>query len=841
MSGKMKNLSSRLVSRIFFLILSCSSIYAQKTIGGKITDEHNMPVEMATVKLLKGVENKLINYSFTNTGGNFNLNLNKQTDSLKLSVSLLGYKTITIPVISGQIVNLQLETEVFNLREVEIRPGRVWGRQDTINYDVAQFLSPKDESIKDILKKLPGVDVDDVGRISYNGKDISKFYVEGMDLTGGRYNQINNNLQAKAVETVQVLENHQPIRILQEKVKVEDIAINLRLKPEFRDKWMISIRGGTGFNSDDLLWEGGIDALQLSRKSQSAYVYKTNNQGKDVADEQMILIENSSYLLKEIDIPAFVSQLSLTAPLKKDRFLFNNVHSLSANRLYKLSENTQLRINGEYTHDRRKQERGSETIYYLDKDSEKISEESSSGIRSEKINLNINLENNSPDYYLTNRFSSSGDWTKSNSFFTGKQSIQQSIRNTDSGFKNEFRNLWNKTNSTFEVRSLMRYNHLPTALVVNGERQKLHLDHFYTDNSFSFFRKKGDLSQRYIVGITGQLSNIQNGLSTYTTPSWQLAKGKWLNSLATSVVWTNFPGKEFSRIAINPSFSIQYKLNYAWRFSASARFQEQYGNVTEFYVLPFLQDYRNTLKNNGKLSIQKRQTYFVYSEYKNTIKEFFSSLSLGHTRILNNQIWEQIFENDLVTLKSYERDNWAYNWSLRGTVSKGFYDWKMKASLNCILGLQEGKYLNKTTIVSHKSSYMQYEPKLSWNPHKRFETSYQAVIRYGGSKIGESTRLTPLWNIVEKIFLSYEVIPLTEINLSVDHYYNDMNSSKSIQAFFADLSLRWKTGAWQFIFQANNIFDKKQYSYTEYSSQESYTSWINIRAREFMASARYKF
>ena len=80
-----------------------------------------------------------------------------------------------------------------------------------------------------------------------------------------------------------------------------------------------------------------------------------------------------------------------------------------------------------------------------------------------------------------------------------------------------------------------------------------------------------------------------------------------------------------------------------------------------------------------------------------------------------------------------------------------------------------------------------------------------------------------------------------EINLAVDHYHNDVSRDKAVNAFFADLSFRWKTGSWQFTAEATNLFNKRQYSYTQYSATESYTSWINIRPREFMVSARYRF
>ena len=83
------------------------------------------------------------------------------------------------------------------LKEVQIRPGRVWGRQDTLKYDLTRFTSSKDRNVSDVLKKLPGINVEENGTIKYNGKVISNLYVEGMDVSGGRYNQINNNLKAE--------------------------------------------------------------------------------------------------------------------------------------------------------------------------------------------------------------------------------------------------------------------------------------------------------------------------------------------------------------------------------------------------------------------------------------------------------------------------------------------------------------------------------------------------------------------------------------------------------------------------------------------------------------------
>ena len=77
---------------------------------------------------------------------------------------------------------------------------------------------------------MPGIDVEKSGEIKYNGRAINKFYVEGMDMLKGRYGLATNNIAAKDIATVQVLENHQPIKALKHLQISDDVAINLKLK-----------------------------------------------------------------------------------------------------------------------------------------------------------------------------------------------------------------------------------------------------------------------------------------------------------------------------------------------------------------------------------------------------------------------------------------------------------------------------------------------------------------------------------------------------------------------------------------------------------------------------------
>ena len=824
---------------ISILLITAYNLSAQQVIKGTVTDAGNgQPVDAATVQIRKTGRQLPLTYTLTKADGTFILPLHQADDSLFVHVSLLGYKAIRQKITAGTRLLIRLEPEIFTLKEVEIRPGRVYGQHDTINYDVSQFISPKDEAIKDVLKKLPGVDVDDDGKISYNGKNISKFYVEGMDLTDGRYNQLTNNLQAGAVKSVQILENHQPIRALQKKLTTEDIAINLKLKDNFRDRWMGTLEGSMGI--PPLLWEGMGNAIQISRKSQSAYIYKGNNRGNNVTDEQNVLTQTGAKRRIGPSIPSFLSQPSFSAPLKKERLLFNNVHSFSGNRIYKLNEATQLRFNINYLHDLIQQERGSITHYYQAGDTVTLKEQNDTHIRTDRAEVAASLENNADSHYLTNDFNLSGNWERSTSRISGASSVNQHIRTPDMGIRNYLQNIWPRDKYTLELRSLLRYHNQPAHILIDGNEQTLHLQQFYLDHSFAFLRKKRNLTRQYTAGITGDINSIRNGTSLYFKPNYQWNLHKWNLTFHLPFVWTTFPAAGFSRLAANPFLYINYKFNYAWRFSFHANYKESYGSITDLYPAAYRTDYRNYRMNNGILPVYRNQSYSLYGEYKNTVREFFSTLSLNHNRGWSDRILEQQVRDGQVSLVSHRLSNYSSGWTVKGTLSKGFYDWGLKTSLSYLLGRNNAEQLSAGERLPYRYDFMQYEPKLIWSPLRSFSASYQATIYLGRSKIGTGTRLDPLLNVVQKFQLSYELFPV-EINLSADHYHNDVSRDKSVNAFFAGLFLRWKMGSWQFTAEATNLFNKKQYSYTQYSVTESYTSWINIRPREFMASVRYKF
>jgi hypothetical protein len=820
------------------LLINIIHVNAQYTIKGTVVDaDDGETVEFATVQLLAGSANTFVGYGLTDTNGQFTIRGNR-TDSLKIVISSIGYKTYEQAVKPGDELNIKMETDPFVLQEVVVRPGRVWSRSDTVNYDVDRFMSSRDRTIRDVLEKLPGIDVSEQGKISYQGKDISNFYIEGMDPVGGRYNQITSNLRAEAVQTVQVLENHQSVRMLEDLVPSEEVALNLKLKAEFQAVWMFTLEGGIG--TSPLLWTSTDNAIRLSRTNQSIFSYRGNNTGNDLLFEQSMMGMRRAGMFDSPTTPSFVSMPSIMAPLKKERLLFNDAHSFSANRLYKLDETTRLRISANYTHDERRQERGSETILYMSGDTAHISEMSNTRLSSDEAALGINIENNSPKQYLTNNFSANGNWNSSVSNFTGNpMTAQQRLNAAGMSISNDFRTLWGKQDYRYEIKSLLRYDHRPEELRADSVTQKTHINRFYTDNSFSISAQKRYYIPQLNVGLNTDVNNLQTAINPYLSPSLQWNKDQWQTRFSLPVVWTNYTGIDFSRLSVRPSANIAYKPNYAWRFTLTAGYREQYGDLLNFHENSYYRDYRNIVLTPEKLPVQQMQNYNLYGEYKKTTSEFFASLSLTYMLGKNSHIFEQKVNNGYISAIPLEMSNQSTNRRIAGTISKGFYDIKLNTSLSASYSQNEGERFSNGIKLPFQSNRINLEPKINWNYVRNIEFSYLANFALTGSKIGNN-ELTPLWNVLQQLKLSY-VLPSIEVNVSADHYYNEVNNANPVNNYFVDLSFRYKLNKWRFSAYMNNLLNKQQYGYTEYSEVRSYSSWIDIRGREFLVAIQFRF
>ncbi|MBP1166577.1 MULTISPECIES: hypothetical protein [unclassified Chryseobacterium] len=341
-----KNISLFLM--LFFTVLT----FAQKTVSGKITDDDGVAIPSASVTIEEPGKDAILAYAITNSKGEYKVIFTSAESNVDLKVKAFNQKPLTKQINnSDQTLNFKMQSEATEIKEVQLKTKMITARGDTISYDLKAFNSKNDRTLADVMKKIPGIEVNNDGTILYQGNAINKFYVNGKDLMEGGYGTINNSLPKDAVQKVEVLENHQPVKILQDKVPSDQAAINIKLK----NSVTMTGRGevGTGFG-DPWLWNVKLTPMFFGQKSQWVVNYKTNNMGEQVENEGNILAFGSAWEGRRSNISQnnWLNVENATVPdLPVKRYLMNSVHYLSANYLTNIDKKKEweLKANANYT------------------------------------------------------------------------------------------------------------------------------------------------------------------------------------------------------------------------------------------------------------------------------------------------------------------------------------------------------------------------------------------------------------------------------------------------------------------------------------------------------------
>ena len=188
------------------VLMAALSASAQRTLSGTVVDKDGQePVIQATVALLQQKDSALVANAVTNLNGVFQMTAPRD-GSFLLRVTYVGYKTLFRPVtVSGSPVKLgtlQIEVDAKMLKGVEVvkNIARVQTKGDTLIYNADAFKTPEGSVVEELVKRLPGAEVDDDGNIKINGKSVSKIKVDNKEF--GDAKTALKNLPANIVERI---------------------------------------------------------------------------------------------------------------------------------------------------------------------------------------------------------------------------------------------------------------------------------------------------------------------------------------------------------------------------------------------------------------------------------------------------------------------------------------------------------------------------------------------------------------------------------------------------------------------------------------------------------------
>ncbi|WP_395052035.1 carboxypeptidase-like regulatory domain-containing protein [Flavobacterium sp.] len=240
---------------LLFLLLTTFSFSQNIRFEGIILEAGKAPLEMANVMAVNQATKGMDAYAITNDKGKFQLNLKaNSTYTIKLSYIGMSNKEITITTTNENITqNITMEAGGIELDGVEIvREMPVSIKGDTIVYNADSFKTGTERKLEDVLKKLPGVQVNADGEIEVEGKKVSKLMVEGKDFFDGDTKLGVKNIPADAIDKIQVLRNYNEVGALKGlENNEESVAMNIKLKSGKKNFWFGDMTAGIGVGHTD--------------------------------------------------------------------------------------------------------------------------------------------------------------------------------------------------------------------------------------------------------------------------------------------------------------------------------------------------------------------------------------------------------------------------------------------------------------------------------------------------------------------------------------------------------------------------------------------------------------
>ena len=826
---------------LFFI--SNVNVFAQ-TIHGKVTDaETHKALDMATVVWERN--GTPLNYVLTDQQGNYTIKHSDLQDKDILSVNYLGYEKQNKLLKGHDIINFSLTPQTFTLKEVEIKGGRVFGRQDTTRYDISRFISERDNTLKDALKKLPGIDINKNGTISYNGKDISRFTIEGMDLTGGHYNLINENLKAKDVDKAEIIDHFQHIRSLAQKIHSDDIALNIKLKPEVKNKWIYTLKALSGLSNqkNSVLWNENTNALQIGKQKQCLYGLQIDNTGKDLEAINRFLIEdgNETNLLNHKNMPSWLTQPTIDSPIEEERLRFNRTYGINLNQIQAKQSEKEIRFSANYLHNELNQQTSSNSIFHLnDNKSIETNEKQKFYETTDHLQTEFFLEKNRENLYLKEQMTVNGQLNNSHSYInTNEKEIEQFIHTPSLSWKNELKSLQTKGHQTLSFHSSTQLVYSPAELNLGDDKEYIHTTRNYSDNSFNWMQKKGFISQQYSVGLCIEdmlLHNHHWTYSLYSHPQWEYKKGQFNLQINSLFQWKRFCKENKSYLLISPQIVSTLKTGFHHEWSAFGCFLQEISEWTYFLPNNYRKDYRTWYENTGIIPRNNLFSTNLEYKYKHPLHELFWSVQTGYSILKKNLLSNTCLNNGLYNIIQQEKNNRTYNWTIKNSISKSWFGLHLK--LSCITEYLHSKGLCMTngSYIAYTSNQLSLEPKIIFSPIWG-ELEYNININYNRFNQENNTDQSKLWNWVQNLSFT-KTIGKIDIRMNTSYYRNDLYSGETSYLTLADATIIWRMKKIRLCTGINNLFNKKEYSYTINQNNITETHSFNLRPREWTFSVQ---
>ncbi|WP_165798432.1 carboxypeptidase-like regulatory domain-containing protein [Chitinophaga costaii] len=870
------------------------SAQGQLSVKGRVTDSIGGPIANAAVTIIDEAGTGLF-FGKTDEKGAFKCHL--VTDSYKLSIKVtcLGFHQQTVPLgqLSDQPYTIVLKQTMAQLKEIIVKSDNsIKLSSDTLKYKVKAFRDQQDRVIADLINRLPGIQVDERGAISYNGKPIKTIYIDGDNLLDEKYGIATKTMPVGAVDQVEVIERDQPVKALNGFVTTNDISLNLKLSDSA--KTVIFNTGHVG--SGNKAYTAELNNIILKKGIKSMNTVKANNVGLDLLNENADIGVSFDNEVGLKTVQPYLSLESTSHPTVDDKYyLKNNDLAGGINTLFKPGADWGLRLNIYSLKLKRKYRESSLVNYFLPNTDTIGYEEIQNNIyRSEQWQFKGQVEKNSRSVYIrsTTRLDLP-KWDRSGTTIQNDSALSQhqpsryiSLSNETSAVKGI------GSNQVIQYNGLVQYYQMRESLnihpgvqeaVVNNSlpyqmlEQQMLTKTVFIDQSFWLRSKLGRLVVSTSLGTSFEHNNLSSNL--YKTSDDQrttevgndfrnntdldhtnlhsktslmyVLPGGWIMAEADpSFHVVRYTSMEKGFVHENLYFLLNPLLEYRKKFALYNEFNLRYAQRTEFgqiqeiYPGTILVNYRQFSANNTPLPKNDVYSLMARYTYRKPIQVFFCNLSINYDHTSTNFINSYVVERGLTKTTAIDYRNRMNRFSINGNISKYLFFAGVNLAANGGWGLRNGYGFYNDEV----------RPFITYDANLAFTASKKLVKEVTLSMTGEISEFNNIQQTTQSENIRNETVAYRFksewrhsisdhlsylINYHVNAYRQKLQ--KPVSNHFLDAEVRYRPSKCKcsFELQCVNLLNQHLYRQTNAYSNQLSVAEIPLRGRTFLLTCHF--
>lgn len=834
---------------VFLGLLSVSAADPGELRGKVVDADTNEPVTGCIVKS-KGA------FTSTDKEGRFVITPKSGSDSI--SFRFMGYESLSLPV-TADFSCVRLSPKATQLNDVIVKAPDIYAKGDTLVFNVAKYANAKDNAIIDVIKRLPGIKVKDDGTIEYQGKPINKFYLDGNEFIGGQYGLATNNISHKDVASVEVMENHQPVKALEGIEFPEEAGINLKLKDDARSRWVGVAQVAAG--AQPLLYDGSLFTMRMASKIQNMFTLKADNTGWNPANEirEHDFDDMFSSDYTESLWPEYISADIINAPLTEKRTRDNLSWLANAITAWKKND-TSMRLKLNYMGDRLDYNSGMTTDYFSSQIPQFI-QNNAQRTQTHDMSAQFYSQTNKRDYFLKEKFTVAGIWDKSNSTVTGSYDLAQRVDRKSFSASNDLKLVKRNEKKLFTLISRNTFGHSPDQLTVAGDEdavQSLGTTDFRSTTETRFGKMTRFWKYYLTAGLDldwlrmnsslaglGEFDN--NGIheaflsNLYATPQIDYERNGWRASLRIPLKWLHHSvAGRHDYVNTSPRLYVRRQLTSKSDVSGSVAYSlgspQPYMNITA----PVLSDYRNLfIADNPDKYSQKMAATLSY-RYRNPLKSLFFNLSATYNYSRTSIMSNQLFIDDFIVSTYAQRLNNSNSWYVNGGFSKGLGHSRIVVGCDVNASVSSASSMRDYDVIPYRQMTAGVKPYFKGSLLKWLSANYEAD--YGFSELKINGETNDYHTFRQNIFITIIPSDIVQFTIGAEYFLTRFPEGNTANLLLLDASAVWRlNNKVRLSLTADNLLNRRSYEYVNYGTLSRSEHHFLIRRRSILASVQYRF